>query len=76
MGGGSPEDLAAMGSKVKSAWREAGRDGEPRIVALAYYGLGESSSTRRSQTWLRSTAWPMWRCKRSRQRRPLHRSLS
>ncbi|MFN2556190.1 MAG: LLM class flavin-dependent oxidoreductase [Nitriliruptorales bacterium] len=41
--GGMPsEDVAAFAEKVRSAWREAGRDGRPRIVALAYFSLGDT----------------------------------
>lgn len=40
MGGGTPEMLSEGREKVLSAWRDAGRDGEPRVMALAYYSLG------------------------------------
>jgi alkanesulfonate monooxygenase SsuD/methylene tetrahydromethanopterin reductase-like flavin-dependent oxidoreductase (luciferase family) len=30
-----------MAEKVKAAWSAAGRDGEPRLMGLAYYSLGE-----------------------------------
>ena len=29
--------------KVRSAWSEAGRDGEPRIMALCYFALGPNA---------------------------------
>jgi alkanesulfonate monooxygenase SsuD/methylene tetrahydromethanopterin reductase-like flavin-dependent oxidoreductase (luciferase family) len=43
-GGATPEQYAEMATKVKAAWSEAGRDGEPRLVGLAYYGLGENAT--------------------------------
>lgn len=40
--GGAPPDLyAEMAEKAKAAWTEAGREGEPRLMGLAYYSLGE-----------------------------------
>jgi alkanesulfonate monooxygenase SsuD/methylene tetrahydromethanopterin reductase-like flavin-dependent oxidoreductase (luciferase family) len=39
-GGGPPEIFAKAGSAVDQAWREAGRPGKPRKLALAYFGLG------------------------------------
>src|SRR3954470_7136467 len=41
MGGGTPDQFKEMSAKVKDAWSEAGREGEPRLIALCYYGLGE-----------------------------------
>ena len=36
--------------KVRATWSEAGRDGEARIVALAYFSLGETDEdSRRSR---------------------------
>lgn len=43
MGGGTPEMLAEGKEKTERAWKEAGRDGEPRIAALAYYALGDGA---------------------------------
>jgi alkanesulfonate monooxygenase SsuD/methylene tetrahydromethanopterin reductase-like flavin-dependent oxidoreductase (luciferase family) len=40
-GGGTPERVAPMISRVRDAWGEAGRDGVPRILVLAYFSLGE-----------------------------------
>lgn len=41
--GGLPPDMFAESlAKVKQAWAEAGRDGEPRGMALAYYALGDA----------------------------------
>jgi alkanesulfonate monooxygenase SsuD/methylene tetrahydromethanopterin reductase-like flavin-dependent oxidoreductase (luciferase family) len=39
-GGSGPDAFAESVAKVRSAWSEAGRDGEPRLAGLAYYSLG------------------------------------
>ncbi|HEX6665134.1 MAG TPA: LLM class flavin-dependent oxidoreductase [Solirubrobacterales bacterium] len=42
--GGAPADqYAGMAAKAKAAWADAGREGEPRLMGLAYYGLGENA---------------------------------
>jgi alkanesulfonate monooxygenase SsuD/methylene tetrahydromethanopterin reductase-like flavin-dependent oxidoreductase (luciferase family) len=39
---GSGPDQAREGTeKARAAWREAGREGEPHVMALAYFSLGE-----------------------------------
>jgi alkanesulfonate monooxygenase SsuD/methylene tetrahydromethanopterin reductase-like flavin-dependent oxidoreductase (luciferase family) len=38
--GSGPDQFGEGASKAKAAWSEAGRDGEPRTMALAYYSLG------------------------------------
>ena len=42
-GGGGPGAFAAGADKAKRAWREAGRDGQPRLAALAYVSLGDDA---------------------------------
>ena len=42
-GGGGPEMLAPIVEKVRRAWSESGRKGEPRIVALSYFALGSKA---------------------------------
>src|ERR1700710_368363 len=42
-GGSSPDEYAEMAGKVKAAWSEAGREGEPRLMSLAYFALGDSA---------------------------------
>ena len=42
LGGGTPEQLAEGREKLESAWNDAGRDGQPRALALGYFALGES----------------------------------
>ena len=39
-------------ARVRTAWREAGRDREPRIVALTYFSLGDDVEER-SYSYLR-----------------------
>jgi alkanesulfonate monooxygenase SsuD/methylene tetrahydromethanopterin reductase-like flavin-dependent oxidoreductase (luciferase family) len=41
-GGGGPDMAAPMIQRVRDAWREAGREGEPRITALVYFGLSDA----------------------------------
>jgi alkanesulfonate monooxygenase SsuD/methylene tetrahydromethanopterin reductase-like flavin-dependent oxidoreductase (luciferase family) len=40
-GGLPPDAVKGMAEKVKAAWSAAGRPGKPRIVALAYFSLGD-----------------------------------
>src|SRR5918996_2942234 len=42
LGGGTPDQFADGKQKLEEAWAEAGRDGQPRSMALAYFSLGES----------------------------------
>jgi alkanesulfonate monooxygenase SsuD/methylene tetrahydromethanopterin reductase-like flavin-dependent oxidoreductase (luciferase family) len=39
-GGGPPDQFKEALPKLEAAWKEAGRDGEPRKMALGYYSLG------------------------------------
>jgi alkanesulfonate monooxygenase SsuD/methylene tetrahydromethanopterin reductase-like flavin-dependent oxidoreductase (luciferase family) len=41
MGGGSPDQFEEAAAKAQAAWRDAGRDGSPRTMALAYFALGD-----------------------------------
>jgi alkanesulfonate monooxygenase SsuD/methylene tetrahydromethanopterin reductase-like flavin-dependent oxidoreductase (luciferase family) len=43
MGGGAPDQLREGADKMRAAWQAAGRDGEPRIAALAYFALGDGA---------------------------------
>jgi alkanesulfonate monooxygenase SsuD/methylene tetrahydromethanopterin reductase-like flavin-dependent oxidoreductase (luciferase family) len=43
MGGGGPEAFAAGADQARQAWREAGREGKPRLAAIAYVSLGEDA---------------------------------
>ena len=42
-GSSGAEQFAELAPKVRAAWNEAGRDGEPRLLAIAYYSLGENA---------------------------------
>jgi len=44
MGGGTPDMLAESREKLRAAWSAAGRDGEPKTMALAYYALGDGAA--------------------------------
>lgn len=47
-GGMPPDAVADFAGRVRDAWAAAGRDGEPRIVALAYFGLGDTEAASRA----------------------------
>jgi alkanesulfonate monooxygenase SsuD/methylene tetrahydromethanopterin reductase-like flavin-dependent oxidoreductase (luciferase family) len=40
VGGGGAEMAAGFATRVRTAWEEAGRAGEPRFAALSYFSLG------------------------------------
>ncbi len=40
-GGAPPEQVAPFVERVRSAWKKAGREGQPHIVALSYFSLGD-----------------------------------
>ena len=42
-GGSGPEEFAKMATQVRTAWSDAGRDGQPHIMALAYFALGDNA---------------------------------
>jgi alkanesulfonate monooxygenase SsuD/methylene tetrahydromethanopterin reductase-like flavin-dependent oxidoreductase (luciferase family) len=46
-GGVPPQMVAPFVQRVRAAWRDAGREGSPRIVALNYFGLGDTESRSR-----------------------------
>lgn len=56
-GGLPPEAANEMAEKVRTAWKQGGRDGEPRLVALVYFGLGDTEE--RSRAYLRDYYGPM-----------------
>ena len=41
--GGPPDRYAGMLDELSAAWEEAGREGEPRKMALAYFSLGDDA---------------------------------
>lgn len=49
IGGSVPAPMAAPAfDAARDAWRRAGREGEPRLVALAYFALGDSDRGRQN----------------------------
>jgi alkanesulfonate monooxygenase SsuD/methylene tetrahydromethanopterin reductase-like flavin-dependent oxidoreductase (luciferase family) len=52
MGGGHPDQAGPFAQRVRAAWSDAGRAGEPRLAALAYFSLGEDA-TGESMAYLR-----------------------
>jgi alkanesulfonate monooxygenase SsuD/methylene tetrahydromethanopterin reductase-like flavin-dependent oxidoreductase (luciferase family) len=46
-GGAPPHMIAPFVERVRAAWRDAGREGSPRIVALNYFGLGDTGEQSR-----------------------------
>lgn len=42
-GGGGPFLFQGAADNVRKAWAEAGREGSPRLVALAYFALGDKA---------------------------------
>lgn len=46
MGGGAPERFREAAQAVREAWGREGRDGEPRLMALAYFALGDDARER------------------------------
>ncbi len=43
VGGAPPEQGGPFAGRVRAAWKEAGREGEPYLVGLSYFGLGEDA---------------------------------
>lgn len=47
-GGVPPQIVGPFVERVRAAWREAGREGSPRIVALNYFSLGDTEEQSRA----------------------------
>jgi alkanesulfonate monooxygenase SsuD/methylene tetrahydromethanopterin reductase-like flavin-dependent oxidoreductase (luciferase family) len=47
-GGLPPDAVAPFAERVRSAWQDAGREGRPRIFALAYFSLGDTEERSRN----------------------------
>jgi alkanesulfonate monooxygenase SsuD/methylene tetrahydromethanopterin reductase-like flavin-dependent oxidoreductase (luciferase family) len=41
LGGGSPDRFDELSERLMAAWRERGREGDPRRLALTYFALGD-----------------------------------
>jgi alkanesulfonate monooxygenase SsuD/methylene tetrahydromethanopterin reductase-like flavin-dependent oxidoreductase (luciferase family) len=46
VGGAPPERGGPFAERVRQAWKESDREGEPRIVGLSYFALGEGAGDR------------------------------
>jgi alkanesulfonate monooxygenase SsuD/methylene tetrahydromethanopterin reductase-like flavin-dependent oxidoreductase (luciferase family) len=47
-GGATPEQIKPMIDRIRREWRDAGREGEPRFAALAYFGLSDEETSKAS----------------------------
>jgi alkanesulfonate monooxygenase SsuD/methylene tetrahydromethanopterin reductase-like flavin-dependent oxidoreductase (luciferase family) len=56
-GGLQPEQFAQAAEAVRAAWREEGREGGPRLTALAYFGLGPSGADDAQRDLAHYYAW-------------------
>lgn len=45
-GGGSPDMVAGGFEKAREAWRQGGREGDPRLAVLQYFSLGDEAASR------------------------------
>jgi alkanesulfonate monooxygenase SsuD/methylene tetrahydromethanopterin reductase-like flavin-dependent oxidoreductase (luciferase family) len=45
-GGSAADQVGPFAERVRAAWKGAGRQGEPRIVALSYFALGDGAESR------------------------------
>ena len=57
MGGGTPDMFKEALPKLDAAWRDAGREGEPRRMALGYYSLGPDAERTASENLGHYYAW-------------------
>jgi alkanesulfonate monooxygenase SsuD/methylene tetrahydromethanopterin reductase-like flavin-dependent oxidoreductase (luciferase family) len=57
MGGGTPDMFARGAAAVDKAWHDAGREGRPRKLTLAYYGLGPEARSQAEGCLLRYYGW-------------------
>jgi alkanesulfonate monooxygenase SsuD/methylene tetrahydromethanopterin reductase-like flavin-dependent oxidoreductase (luciferase family) len=46
-GGAPPDAVAPFAERVRTAWKDSGRPGDPKIVALSYYSVGEEDAAKR-----------------------------
>ena len=49
VGGAGPDQAAPFIEQVRKAWADAGRDGQPRIVGLVYFGLATDAAQRATE---------------------------
>jgi len=55
--GSGPDQAREGAEKARAAWREAGREGEPHIMALAYFSLGERAEENVRENLMHYYAW-------------------
>jgi alkanesulfonate monooxygenase SsuD/methylene tetrahydromethanopterin reductase-like flavin-dependent oxidoreductase (luciferase family) len=55
--GSGPDQFVEGAAKAKAAWAEAGRAGEPRTMALAYFSLGDHAAEEASAYLNHYYAW-------------------
>lgn len=55
--GSGPDQAREGAEKARAAWREAGREGEPHIMALAYFSLGERAEEDMREGLMDYYAW-------------------
>lgn len=48
-GGGEPQSMLKMWREIETAWREAGRSGNPRWVGASYFALGPNAAEQASR---------------------------
>jgi alkanesulfonate monooxygenase SsuD/methylene tetrahydromethanopterin reductase-like flavin-dependent oxidoreductase (luciferase family) len=57
MGGGTPDQFREGLAALREAWQQAGRAGEPRSIALAYYSLGPQAEENAERDLKHYYAW-------------------
>lgn len=55
--GSGPEQAREGAEKARAAWREAGREAEPHVMALAYFSLGERAEEDVRENLMDYYAW-------------------
>jgi alkanesulfonate monooxygenase SsuD/methylene tetrahydromethanopterin reductase-like flavin-dependent oxidoreductase (luciferase family) len=55
--GSGPDQARDGAEKARAAWSEAGREGEPHIMALAYFSLGERAEQDVRENLMHYYAW-------------------
>lgn len=56
-GGSGPEQFAEVAEKVRVAWTDAGKEGKPHTMALAYFSLGDRAEENVRANLMHYYAW-------------------
>ena len=56
-GAQGPAGFPEAAEKARQAWRDAGRDGEPRLMSLTYYALGDNAQEEAERDLHHYYAW-------------------